>query len=198
MRVLNNSFVGHRRIENIQGQIADNFFLTTSLYKEAEYVHLRHYEKTEDGQKSFPTKKGASFPLGRWMVFYDLIGDIDDCIRRKKEGQSVYFHHHVGGGVYITICDKYPHVDIRRFFYPSDAKIEQPTKSGVCVTFDQWDILKSQIEKLHKQKPYLLGVVPCHKQPDHMILMTLVECKECNPFSDALDRNPLNFYASTD
>ena len=84
-------------------QIADNFFLTTSQYKDAEYVHIRRYENTEDGQKSFPTKKGASFPPGRWIAFYDLIADIDDYIRRHKEGQSVYYHHHNGGAVNDTI-----------------------------------------------------------------------------------------------
>ena len=179
-----------------KGQIADNFFLSTSQHKDVEYVHIRSYEKTEDGQKSFPTKKGASFTPGRWIAFYDLFTDIDDYIRRHKDGQSVYYHHHIGGGVYITINDKYRHVDIRRFFYPPGAKMEQPTKSGICVTFEQWDILKTLIAKLHKQKPYLLGAVPCFKQPDHVNLMTVVECKECNPFSDAVDHNPLNFFSS--
>ena len=42
---------------------------------------------------------------------------------------------------------------------------EHPTKSGVCITFDQWDVLKKLIEKLHKQKPYLLGAIPCHRRP---------------------------------
>ena len=105
-----------------KGQIADNFFLSTSQHKDVEYVHIRRYEKTEDGQKSFPSKKGASFPPGRWIAFFDLITDIDDYIRRHKEGQSVYYHHHIGGGVYVTINDKYRHVDIRRFFYPSGRK----------------------------------------------------------------------------
>ena len=63
-----------------------------------------------------------------------------------------------------------------------------------AVTFDQWDILKTLIAKLHKQKPYLLGAVPCFKQPNHVNLMTVVECKECNPFSDAVGHNPLNFF----
>ena len=179
-----------------KGQIADNFFLTTSQNKDVEYVHIRRYEKAEDGQKSFPSKKGASFPPGRWIAFFDLITDIDDYIRRHKDGQSVYYHHHIGGAVYVTINDKYRHVDIRRFFYPSGAKMEQATKSGICVTFDQWDILKTLIAKLHKHKPYLLGAVPCFKQPDHVNLMTVVEYKECDPFSDAVDHNPLNFFSS--
>ena len=82
------------------------------------------------------------------------------------------------------------------FFYPSGAKMEHPTKSEICVTFDQWDIMKTLIAKLHKQKPYLLGAVPCFKQPDHVNLMTVVECNECNPSSDALNHNPLNFFSS--
>ena len=48
-----------------KGQIAENFFLSTSHHKDVEYVHIRRYEKSEDGQKSFPTKKGASFTPGR-------------------------------------------------------------------------------------------------------------------------------------
>ena len=74
--------------------------------------------------------------------------------------------------------------------------MEHPTKSGVCIPFDQWEILKKQIEKLHKQKPYLIGGVPCYRQPDHMNLMTSLECKECNPFSDILNPN-MDFYSSS-
>ena len=161
-------------------------------------MHIRRYEKSEDGQKSYPTKKRVSFPLGRWVVFNELFADIDAGIKQHKDGQSIYYHHHIGGGTYISISDKYRHVDIRRFFYPPGAKMEHPTKSGVCITFDQWDVLKKLIEKLHKQKPYLLGAIPCHRQPDHMDLMTSIACRECNPFSDALNHNPLNFYGSTD
>ena len=136
-------------------KIADIFFLATSQHRDAEYVHIHRYEKTEDGQKSFPTKKAISFPPGQWIAFYDVITDIDECIWRHKEGQSVYYHYHIGGAVYVTINDKYRHVDIRRFFYLSGGKVEQLTKSGICVTFDQWDISKTQIAKLHKPKPYL-------------------------------------------
>ena len=83
------------------------------------------------------------------------------------------------------------------FFILLEAKMEHPTKSGVCIPFGQWEILKKQIEKLHKTKPYLVGGIPCYRQPDHMDLMTSVECKECNPFSDILNPN-LNFYGSSD
>ena len=82
-----------------KGLIADDFFLTTSWHKDVEYVQYIHREKTEDGQHSFLTKKGASFQPGRWIAFYDLITDIDDYIRRHKDDQSVYYYHHIGGAV---------------------------------------------------------------------------------------------------
>ena len=161
-----------------KGPLADNFFLSTSQHKVVEYVHIRRYKKTEYGEKLFPTKKGASFPPGQWIAFFDLFTNIDGYrrLRQNKDGQSFYYHHHIGGGVFVTINDKYRHVDIRRFFYPLGTKMEQQTKSGICVTFDQWDISKTPIAKLHKQKPYSLEAVPCFKQPDHVNLMTVVEC----------------------
>ena len=42
-------------------QIADNFFLTTSQHKDVEYVHIRRYEKTEDGQNRFLQRRGPLF-----------------------------------------------------------------------------------------------------------------------------------------
>lgn len=174
------------------GEIVENRFLSTTTYKDVEYIHIR--DRFVSNGQIHQLKKGISFTTERYAAFRHIIPDIDECIQKRDEGEDIYFRHHIGGGVHVTIQGGFEGVDVRKFFLPKDKPTLQATKTGIFIPFNQWNILKEQMQNMEKQKPYLTTISPCFQRDDHMSQIVAFDCKECNPFGDALRCDPFNFY----
>jgi len=89
---------------------------------------------------------------------------------------------HIGGTWHVSVNDKYPTVDIRRWYEDSSGKVK-PTRVGIALTHPNWDKLLTAIAKVENEIPAMLAVSPCwhDSQMDEMF------CDECSPFHKVED-----------
>jgi hypothetical protein len=67
---------------------------------------------------------------------------LNDIFKRSLAGkEDEIYTMHLGGGVYITINPKYPTMDIRHFWKPSDSDKPVATGKGVALSKHKWDRL---------------------------------------------------------
>lgn len=102
----------------------NDLFLTAVPFKDEINIHIRHF--TVSNGRFFPTKRGVTFSLQRWLKFESLLQDIEHHL--KDNGDSKEMKWHIGGGVYVSLNPGYPTVDIRHFWKPNDAVEPVPTR----------------------------------------------------------------------
>jgi len=144
-------------------------------------VHIREYD-IGDGKK-YPTRKGVCFSKVRWATFRSHLDEIDRNVELLKAHQPVEYSQHIGGKYYVTISTGIKCVNIRRYFLPPNSTKEQPTRSGIALRLDEWEVLKSKIDKLHQHIPELKAARPCYDTNDHANQLGYLSCRECNPFA---------------
>jgi len=169
--------------------------LVVSLFNGKELIHIREYQ-SENG-KEYPTKKGACLTPGRLRELWGRISDIDAVLQQLElkstedaivgDGEPVY-KEHLGGGLYVSINEKFCGVDLRRYWMPPAQNIRiQPTRSGIYLPISQWRALKAKLNELLATYPELWNVEMCRElhgdnQMDHYM------CRECTPFGyDCID-----------
>ncbi|OOY49157.1 hypothetical protein BOV97_13070 [Solemya velum gill symbiont] len=142
---------------------------------ESEDITIKKYE---DGK---PTRKCVLFPLRRWKELEGIVDKIGSALEEVKAGKDVSFEWHLGGNVYVTVCKKFPTVDIRHFWNPKgDGKVVA-TRKGVSLRYSQYRQLKAAIELLSVSVPELSEIEPCYMKNDHLNQMGYLLCEECNP-----------------
>ena len=160
--------------------IGDNYFVVARMYKGELGIHIRQFEETKEG-KLFPTKKGVTFPLPRWVFFSNLEPDISDCLKSHSDLETEQTWH-LGGGVYAKINPEYPIVNVRHYWKPDDAEDPVPTKRGVMLNKFRLDNLREVMEKMKDFVPEIEETLPCMYGDDHMNQEGMLRCRECNPF----------------
>ena len=161
--------------------------LVLSCFNGRILIHVREYQ-TADG-KEFPTKKGACFTPGRLMALREKIDTIDEILKQQEINASynvsvapILYKAHLGGGIYVSVSEKYPGVSLRRYWVPEGQQEPTPTKNGIYLPRNQWTALKNKLEELLAAYPGLLEATVCSSSHGGN-QMEFFECSECAPFS---------------
>ena len=148
-------------------------------------IHIRQYDDCNG--KLYPTKTGVSFNKTRWAMFLRQLDDMERSVDLLKASQPVDFYRHIGGRYYVSISKAFRCVNIRRYFLPPNAVKERPTRSGIALKLDEWDLLLLKIRELQECLPELKTAKPCYSRDDHANQLGYLNCIECNPFALGLD-----------
>ena len=138
-------------------------------------IHV--HENNEEFIKDLDNKKCAFFTPPRWKRFVGLIDDIKEQVQLVRSGKMLNYTEHIGGTWYVSVNDKFPTVDIRRWYEDSSGMVK-PTRVGIALTHPNWDKLLTAIVKVENEIPAMLAISPCwhDSQVDEMF------CDECSPF----------------
>ena len=143
-------------------------------------IHIRHYDRRDDGTL-FPTKKGIALNLEKWKKLqYCYLENIDSAVDQYRDSKSVDFIIHLGGNYHVSLKSGFPLVNIRRWFVPGDQQELTPTKTGIALTFLQWEKLKSAMPLVEELLNGELGKVSfC--EGSHQNQEGALTCSNCNP-----------------
>ena len=145
------------------------------------YMHIRECGEDKDGKK-YPTKKGITLNLQRWMELKCILPDIDQEVKKYQSGEPhVYSQRHLGGNWMVTVKSGLPWVDIRQYWLPLDYEEVVPTKKGYCVSFEQFKELRQAMIVASELVPEIDDTVPCYMEDDHNNQQGGLACLECNP-----------------
>jgi hypothetical protein len=165
--------------------------LVLSRFNGQLLVHIREYKTVED--KIYPTKKGACFTSSRLRALRERIEFIDAILSQLEVNESYnvtvggggddpLFKEHLGGGIYVTIHEKYRGVNLRRYWMPPAQNISiVPTKNGIFIPALQWGKLKVKLDELLAAYPELMDAPICNDTHGGN-QMEFFECRECTPF----------------
>lgn len=156
----------------------NDLFLTAVPFKDEINIHIRHF--TVSNGRFFPTKKGVTFSLQRWLKFESLLQDIEHHL--KDNGDSKEMKWHIGGGVYVSLNPGYPTVDIRHFWKPNDAVEPVPTRKGVTLNNQKLTRLLQVVEQVRECVPELNQTELCAFSESHQNQLGMLSCPECTPF----------------
>ena len=182
------------RVENIIGQpvndndelcqldIGNDCYVVAKPFKGEILVHVRKYGKQNDGGL-FPTKKGIALSLEKWKKLEEWKAQfIDEEILKYRNNQEVDYMAHLGGNYYVTLKKGYPCVNIRRWFLPENQQEIVPTKTGIALSFDQWEKVKlAMILVRDLLKNQLDNITFCEFTDSHAGQLGALRCSNCNP-----------------
>ena len=158
--------------------------LSLSKFKSQLYIHIREYYKLNDVEK--PGKKGIALTVNRLKHLWSNIEEVDDALQQLKMGtpcsgeDGTVYKQHLGGGIYLSINQQYPGVDIRKFWRPSNCLSIAPSKTGIFIPISQWASLKDKLKDLYGKYPKLDFVETCL----HQNQLAFLDCSECCPFNN--------------
>jgi hypothetical protein len=156
-------------------------YVVAKEYKAEIVIHIRNY--VQRGAKKYPTKHGVMFNILRWLMLELNRDEINKVFQDGMSGKLEQNHElfiHLGGGVYVTVGENFPTVDIRHFWIPIDSDKPVPTKRGIALNQYKWNGLQNVMELIRAFVPELAPSVICkythHAQSD------LLKCHECSSF----------------
>ena len=168
------------RDELCQIDIGNDCYVVGNTFKGQMLIHVRKYEKTDDG-KCFPTKKGIALNLEKWKKLqYWCLEAIDSALEQYRDSKTVDFMVHLGGNYHVSVKSGYPLVNIRCWFTPEDRAELFPTKTGIALTFLQWDKLKSAMLLVEELLNGELDKVSFCEET-HQNQEGALTCSNCNP-----------------
>ena len=107
--------------------------------------------------------------------------DINTLFLKSLSGDEMETYRlHLGGGVHVTVDPKFPTVDIRHFWKPSDSDKPVPTKKGVVLNRKKWIRLCDTVQVMREFVPELNTTAVCFDS--HLNDLEALSCKECFPF----------------
>jgi hypothetical protein len=156
----------------------NDLFVTAVPYKGEINIHIRHF--TNSNGNYFPTKKGVTFPLSRWLMFESILPDIDQNLQNGGAAEGMKCH--LGGGVYVSITPGYATVDVRHFWKPEDAMEPVPTRKGVTLNKYKLARLLQAVQEVRESVPELNDTELCAFSGSHQNQLGMLSCPECTPF----------------
>ena len=171
---------GGQQQQLCQIDIGNGCYVVGNTFKGQMLIHVRKYEKRDDG-KLFPTKRGIALNLEKWKKLqYWCLENIDSALEQYRDSKSVDFMVHLGGNYHVSVKSGYPLVNIRRWFTPEDREELTPTKTGIALTFLQWDKLKSAMLLVEELLNGELDKV-CFCEETHQNQEGALTCSNCDP-----------------
>jgi hypothetical protein len=147
-------------------------FLTYS--EDADFVTLTHR------LDQLPERKTINLLLPRYAKLIAMKHEVDKAIAQSKTQTDYRFSKHLGGRVYVSVCSKYPCVDIRQF-YLRDGDLK-PLRQGVALHYAEWYFFKLAYTKICGAIPSLAEMQHCSAAHDIENLDEAYACKECFPY----------------
>ncbi len=160
-------------------------YLVVSKWKGETRISLREYISYEGSDKLYPTKKGICLTLENWLDLKMIFDDIAKEVKQLNGTEEVNYCQHIGRNVYVTVCTRWPNVDIRQWWKPEENGELVPTKKGISLRLDEWEKLTKLAGTLHKVVPELSYAIPCNMRGDHQNQQGMLACSHCNPNSCA-------------
>lgn len=165
--------------------IGGDIYVVAKKYNDKLQVHIRQF--TRYGNERYPSKKGVTLSLCRWRVLESIREELDsyfknyysETLSEKEETM------HLGGGIYATVNDQYPVVNLRHWWKPEDSDKPVPTKRGIILNKGKWIQLMNCMSLIRDFVPELHDVsVGCTE--DHQNQQGMLRCGECNPFENEI------------
>ena len=157
-------------------ELATRLCLAVQTWKGELRVDIRRYSSN-----LFPTKKGISLTLSRWLILCGNETEIDQALSAIGRGEKTNLMHHLGGHVYVTLSNRYPIVDIRQWYLTKEDELK-PGRKGIALAPYQWRKLKDVMALLpNSYLPELKTTVPCYASLDHSNQEGYLNCPECRP-----------------
>jgi hypothetical protein len=108
---------------------------------------------------------------------------IDEKLSKYNFSSPVRFTRHIGGGLYVRIMKT--RIDLRKFEMIHKEIV--PTRHGLCITSDQWQILKRIATIIDMEYSEIADTILCINQQDHFNQLGWLRCRECVPFPEDND-----------
>jgi len=132
--------------------------------------------------KDMLTKKCAFFTGARWKRFVGDIDEIDEHVQISSIGKPTLYRKHIGGTWHVSVDDKFPTVDIRRWYEKAGNSLK-PTYVGIALTHHNWENLKRAAVKVNDEIPAMTAISPCW----HDSQIEQAFCNECTPYHSVDD-----------
>lgn len=163
-----------------QIDIGNNCYVVGKTFKGQMLIHVRQYDRRDD-RTLFPTKKGIALNLEKWKKLqYCYLENIDSALDQYRDSKPVDLTLHLGGNYHVSVKSGFPLVNIRRWFVPGDQQELTPTKTGIALTFLQWEKLKSAMFLVEELLNLELDKVSFCEE-SHQNQEGALTCSNCNP-----------------
>ena len=87
-------------------------------YNNQLQTHVRQFNRYDT--RLYPTKKGVTLTLSRWRMLEFSKKDLDMYFEDYLSGSISEEHSiHLGGGIYVTVNNKFPVINIRHCWKPT-------------------------------------------------------------------------------
>lgn len=160
----------------------NDIYVVDKTYNDKLHIHIRQYNRY--GEQTYPTKKGVTLYLSKWCMLECLKEDLDKYFQDYDKGTVPEEERsiHLGGGIYISINNKYPILNIRHWWKPDEDTDPRPTKEGVILTEAKWNQLKDVMSIIRDFVPELNDASVGCPELDYQNQLGMLRCKERNPF----------------
>ena len=170
----------HQQQQLCQIDIGNACYVVGNMFKGQMLIHVRKYDRRNDGML-FPTKKGIALNLEKWKKLqYCYLENIDSALNQYRDSKPVDLTLHLGGNYHVSVKSGFPLVNIRRWFVPGDRQELTPTKTGIALTFLQWEKLKSAMPLVEELLNGELDKVSFCEE-SHQNQEGALTCSNCNP-----------------
>jgi len=174
-----------RNAGELKLMFAPRRYIVSNRFRDMDLIHIREYaiKTTSNSQVSeYPTKKGVCLTPARLFMLRSKLDEIDEQLKLQKfphPQPAPEYKCHIGNGIYVsTGGEGFNCVDIRRYWIPVGKSTITPTRSGICLSSHNWNLMKEKLLELLAQRPDLEAALPCmHDGQEEMM-----QCRECMPF----------------
>ena len=171
---------GHQQEQLCQIDLGNQCYVVGKTFNGQMLIHVRKYDRRDDGTL-FPTKKGIALNLEKWKKLqYWFLDLVDKALKEYRDSKQVDIDVHLGENYRVTVKSGYPLVNIRRWFIPDGQEKLVPTKTGIALTFEQWDKQKSDMpiveELLNGELDKVIFCEELHQNQEGALT-----CSYCNP-----------------
>ena len=131
-------------------------FVTHSVFKGIELYQLRCYFKPSPLSLPVATKRGIALTKEQWHQLAGAKTQVNCKLReirdrngsQKEEEDKEHLKIWLGSGVYMTVScfQNKVYVHVRKFAFHPVLKKLVPTKQGIALTPEQWDVLDTKAD----------------------------------------------------
>jgi hypothetical protein len=167
--------------------LTEQVFVIAKTFKGDEdvFIHIRNYDIGPKGLR--PSERGVKLSLEHWKHLECKMNIIDETLSDIQEGRNTHFSVHLGSNIYIEVDTEFGGVDIRHWYWCKDSASVKPTRRGIFLLPEQWNILVSCCKDIEEAIPELEHIELCFDN-HHNEASACTFCTP-NPVKDSYDVN---------
>ena len=108
-----------------------------------------YFKKQED----YSCERSLSLSVDAWCKIEQFLWQIEQVVDDIKNGGDSKLDLELSQDIRLRINASYPFINIRKFWSPPNRNDMVPTRSGVCVKFDEYSVLKTVIPSISSMLP---------------------------------------------